>query len=112
MTTTDSIGGISLMVLAIIVVGGIIGVLSLIIIAAIIWDLPNRKKRKENTGILSVEEMELSEKCDIAVTVTRAPSISQSSSSQISYVSQTPSTSDRPGTSSTLAPPPTNLRST
>ena len=111
MSTADSIGGISLMALAIIVVGGIIGVLTLMIVAAVIWDLPNRKKRKENKGIMSIEEMEPPEKCGIQVTVTRAQSISESSSSQSSHVSQTPSIPNRPGTSSTLAPPPANSRS-
>lgn len=49
---TAKLGGLSASVIAAIAAGGIFGLLALIIITAVILDLPKRMKRKQNTGIM------------------------------------------------------------
>jgi hypothetical protein len=109
---SDALGGIPTMALASIAIGGVLGLLGLMVLAATLMDLPNRRKRKNNKGILSAEEMEresieidAAEKSIIEVTLTRAPSISQSSSPQDTHTSRMPSLPDQSGALSTLAPP-------
>ncbi|KAH9871838.1 hypothetical protein J1614_006095 [Plenodomus biglobosus] len=50
MTTT--MGGLSTSVVAVIAAGGIFGLLALIVITAVILDLPKRMKRRQNKGIM------------------------------------------------------------
>ncbi|EOA82755.1 uncharacterized protein SETTUDRAFT_22723 [Exserohilum turcica Et28A] len=51
-------GGISTMVLALIAMGIIAALLGLMILTAIIIDLPNRKRRKESPGIMETIDLE------------------------------------------------------
>lgn len=79
-------------------IGGVIAVLSLIILAATIMGIPNRRRRQDDKGNFSSEEMErdsidfeLLEKDIIEVTVTRMPSTSHSSPSHGTYAPRMPS---------------------
>ena len=79
-------------------IGGVVAVLSLIILAATIMDIPNRRRRQDDKETFSSEEMErdsmdfeLLEKDIIEVTVTRMPSTSQSNPSQGTYAPRMPS---------------------
>jgi hypothetical protein len=53
-----TIGGLSTSVVAIIAVGGVAGLLALIVVTALILDIPKRMKQKKNTGLMAAEEME------------------------------------------------------
>ncbi|XP_014555053.1 hypothetical protein COCVIDRAFT_27964 [Bipolaris victoriae FI3] len=90
--------GISTMSIVFVSIGGVIAVLSLIILAATLMDIPNRRRRQDDKGTFSSEEMErdsidfeLLEKDIIEVTVTRMPSTSQSNPSQSIYAPRMPS---------------------
>ncbi|KAJ5057123.1 hypothetical protein J3E72DRAFT_249484 [Bipolaris maydis] len=79
-------------------IGGVIAVLSFIILAATIMDISNRRRRKDDKGTFSSEEMErdsidfeLLEKDIIEVTVSRVPSTSQSNPPQGTYAPRMPS---------------------
>ncbi|KAG9192298.1 hypothetical protein G6011_11032 [Alternaria panax] len=54
----SKIGGLSTSIIAVIAVGGVAGLLALIVITAVIMDIPKRLRQKENTGIMAAEEME------------------------------------------------------
>ncbi|KAB2105804.1 hypothetical protein AG0111_0g5641 [Alternaria gaisen] len=54
----SKLGGLSTSIVAVIAVGGVAGLLALIVVAAIIMDIPKRMKKKKNTGIMVAEEME------------------------------------------------------
>ncbi|CAN9113213.1 unnamed protein product [Alternaria alternata] len=54
----SKLGGLSTSIVAVIAVGGVAGLLALIVVAAIIMDIPKRMKKKKNTGIMAAEEME------------------------------------------------------
>ncbi|KAF2852420.1 hypothetical protein T440DRAFT_506797 [Plenodomus tracheiphilus IPT5] len=49
---TASLGGLSTSIIAVIAAGGIFGLLALIIITAVLLDMPKRLKRRQNKGIM------------------------------------------------------------
>lgn len=79
---TAKIGGISAGLIALIVVGGIAALMGFVVLIAVLLDVPKRKQRKNNKGILSAEEMakksldiDEAEKGGVEVAVTILPSV-------------------------------------
>ncbi|KAL6152429.1 hypothetical protein ACJQWK_04982 [Exserohilum turcicum] len=103
-------GGISTMVLALIAMGIIAALLGLMILTAIIIDLPNRKRRKESPGIMETIDLEKGfeteavHKSIIEVRITAPSSAPYTCPSQSVQPSQTQLPQNLSGSSSTLAP--------
>ena len=53
-----TVGGLSTSVVAAIAVAGCFGLIALVVVVAVLMDLPKRKQRKAHTGIMSHEESE------------------------------------------------------
>jgi hypothetical protein len=92
---SDRIGGLSTSVIAGIAVGGVAGLIGLVVIIAMLLDLPKRMKEKKNKHIMAAEEME---KKSIDIDDLEKGAVKQSTN-KISTGSQSPTTSthvDRP----------------
>ncbi|KAI0616504.1 hypothetical protein TUN199_11505 [Pyrenophora tritici-repentis] len=83
---TAKIGSLSAGLVALIAVAAVAALIGLVVLTAVLLDVPKRKQRKNNTGILSVEEMEKksleidsAEKGGVEVAVTILPSVKSSS---------------------------------
>ncbi|RMZ71473.1 hypothetical protein GMOD_00006588 [Pyrenophora seminiperda CCB06] len=80
---TAKLGTISAPLVALIAVAGIATLIGLVVLIALLLDVPKRKERKNNRGILSVEEMRKksterdddAEKGGVEVAVTVLPTV-------------------------------------
>lgn len=88
------IGGISAGLVALIVVAGIAALIGFVVLIAVLLDVPKRKQRKNNKGILSAEEMakksleiDEAEKGGVEKAVTILPSVKSVKSANSRYQS-------------------------
>ncbi|KAE8837241.1 hypothetical protein PTNB73_08144 [Pyrenophora teres f. teres] len=84
---TATIGALSAGLVSLIAVAGVAALIGLVVLVALLLDVPKRKQRKNNKGILSAEEMakkslevDNAEKGGVEVAVTILPSVKSGNS--------------------------------
>ena len=64
-TTMTNSGGLSMIVIAAIAAGGVFGLIGLLVLVAVLMDLPKRMKRKQNKGITKGSMRESMDNTDV-----------------------------------------------
>lgn len=83
---TAKVGGLSASIIALIAVGGVAGLLAILVLTAVIFDIPKRLRRKQNKTLMDEDEKDVDVEEKGPITVTEAEVLSTKASTNFSSI--------------------------